>query len=284
MTLNRLFASDFLESLGAELGLEVPSDVPSKLPKGDSSSVVAETANAGELEVAGRNGQSLQTPEAHKVPQSSEVLASAKNDSGSNKNSIPGTGFSSGVDFDNYRGKGNVNRYANVSAGGRFSDLHEDNFDQEKKQVLIQSSKTHSRYDGNSPDSSSDHQEPKKKGTSNSRNQPGRSRGRSPDTDSSGGRYQTKRNKSHSRHHRRNRPPDSTDEYQSKRKRSNSRHHRGSTTPDNSSSSDSQGGFQSKSRSKRSHHHDSSKKHSEHSKRKRKHSEYSRSDHHKNYD
>ncbi|XP_042472781.1 G patch domain-containing protein TGH homolog isoform X2 [Zingiber officinale] len=282
MTLNRLFASDFLESLGAELGLEVPPDVPSKLPKGDSSSVVGETANTGELKVAGRNGQSLQTPEAHKVPQSSEVLASGHNDSGSNKNCTPGTGFSLDANFDSYHGKGNVNRYASVSAGGRFSDLREENFDQEKTQFLIPSSKIHSRYDGNSPDSSSDHQEPMEKGTSNSRNRQGRSR--SPDSDSSGGRYQTKRNKSHSRRHRRNRTPDSTDEYQSKRKKSNSRHRRRSATPDNSSSSDYRDGFQSKSRSKRSYHHDSSKKHSEHSKRKKKHSVHSRTDHRKNYD
>ncbi|RWW43202.1 hypothetical protein BHE74_00051162 [Ensete ventricosum] len=318
MTLNRLVAGDFLESLGKELGLEVPADVSSKPFKGSGSSNITETACAGEIKIPERNERTIFTLETREAPLENDVMASQQRFSGSTRNAPPAgisaTGLSSfagdGDDHDNGC-KESAGKFISSSAGGRFSDFNKEEVDAEKTRSQARNIQSHSRYhDGrSSPDtgSSSGHQQLKKSAT-HARLQ--RRRSRTPDTHSDDDGYQPKRNKSHSGHRWKIRTPDadfSDDEYQQRESRSHSRHHRRSRTPDTDSSSDPQNRFQSRSRSKKLHRHERRKKHSGHSKHKKgdsgydksrnareddvqdqkpsdlKHPSHSKSEHHKSY-
>ncbi|URE29360.1 hypothetical protein MUK42_17224 [Musa troglodytarum] len=280
MTLNRLVAGDFLESLGKELGLEVPADVSSKPFKGNGSSNITETACAGEIKIPEKNAKPIFPMETDEAPLETDVMASQQRFPGSTRNTTPtgisATGLSSfagdGDDHDNGC-KESAGKFVSGSAGGRFSDFHKEEVDAEKTRSQARNNRSHSRYhDGrSSPDtgSSSGHQQLKKSAT-HTRLQ--RRRSRTPDTHSDGDGYQPKRNKSHSGQRWRIRTPDadfSDDEYQQRESRSHSRHHQRSRTPDTDSSSDPQDHFQSRSRSKKLHRHERRKKHSGHSKRKK---------------
>lgn len=63
MTLNRLVAGDFLESLGKELGLEVPMDIPHAVDK--TNRLISSSGNfdKGDAEISLKNGQSSSTLE-----------------------------------------------------------------------------------------------------------------------------------------------------------------------------------------------------------------------------
>lgn len=272
MTLNRLVAGDFLESLGKELGLVVPADVSGKPFKGNGSSNITETACAGEIKIPEKNERTIFPLETHEAPPETDVMATRN----TTPTGISATGLSSfardGDDHDNGY-KESAGKFVSGSAGGRFSDFHKEEVDAEKTRSQARNNQSHSRYhDGrSSPDtgSSSGHQQLKKSAT-HTRLQ--RRRSRTPDTRSDGDGYQPKRNKSHSGHRWRIRTPDadfSDDEYQQRESRSHSRHHLRSRTPESDSSSDPQDHFQSTSRSKKLHRHERRKKHSGHSKRKK---------------
>ncbi|CAL9111964.1 unnamed protein product [Musa acuminata var. zebrina] len=280
MTLNRLVAGDFLESLGKELGLEVPADVSGKPFKGNGSSNIIETACAGEIKIPEKNERTIFPLETLEAPPETDVMASQQRFPGSTRNTTPtgisATGLSSfardGDDHDNGC-KESAGKFVSGSAGGRFSDFHKEEVDAEKTRSQARNNRSHSRYhDGrSSPDtgSSSGHQQLKKSAT-HTRLQ--RRRSRTPDTHSDGDGYQPKRNKSHSGHRWRIRTPDADfpdDEYQQRESRSHSRHHQRSRTPETDSSSDPQDHFQSTSRSKKLHRREGRKKHSGHSKRKK---------------
>ncbi|XP_072984098.1 G patch domain-containing protein TGH homolog isoform X2 [Typha latifolia] len=235
MTLNRLVAGDFLESLGKELGLEVPSDIPGPAFRAHSLAP-AETASKGDIDLSSRTAKST----------------AALGNSSIAKN----------------KGKVNETRSVDNAEAGASSIKRHD------LEVPFTNGDGHIPVTGLSvSDIKDDKSEKMEHRSERKRSMHRRSRSRTPDSDSSSDQNRAKKSRAHSRHRRsRSRSPDtdsSSEHRRAKRNRSRARHHR-SKTANTDSSSDQQTHEHSRSGGKKSSSKGKSRKKSRHHKHKRK--------------
>lgn len=151
MTLNRLIAGDFLESLGKELGLEVPPDVPASTSKARAPASQIETANAnsGDADILPVKNKPFSTPISgtcvnNEVPHDLERAQDGR----SKKNELI---------------HGNSDRSVSIcmetgSSGKKFDEVNPEKVAQEDKKA-----KTHSRRHQNWKKSSSSEDERSRK-------------------------------------------------------------------------------------------------------------------------